>query len=77
MKSSGTLPAGFICNCGKDHPFHVWVYAHWQEPLFLKCDCGREFEFEAGRIYEIITPKGLVKNAKIVPYKTKSSSPAV
>lgn len=32
---------GFICECGKEHKFCSYVYAHWNEGLLLECDCKR------------------------------------
>lgn len=34
-------PDGFICECGKFHPFCGYVAAHWDLPLTHTCDeCG-------------------------------------
>jgi hypothetical protein len=72
MRSSGTLPSGFVCTCGKDFRFSPYVYAHWHILLTAKCDCGREFEIEAGNVYEVVTPEGLVTNDTIIPYTQES-----
>lgn len=36
------LPRGFRCSrCGKWHNFTVWVFDHWDLPIWHECDiCG-------------------------------------
>lgn len=37
------LPKGFTCTqCGKEHEFDAYVYAHWDTLLGHTCDCGAE-----------------------------------
>jgi len=61
MKSSGTLPKGFTCNCGAIHTFPPYVYAHWDIELVMKCPCGRQYGVIHGETFEIVQAKGLVK----------------
>jgi len=31
----------YTCNCGVEHTFSLWVYAHWDIKMTHKCDvCG-------------------------------------
>jgi hypothetical protein len=41
---TGLLPKGFKCECGKQHHFPSYVYAHWKEELFFTCtSCSRTY----------------------------------
>lgn len=42
------LPKGFKCECGKEHEFSVWVYAHWDDVVWNRCECGRQNTIQAG-----------------------------
>lgn len=43
------LPKGFVCRCGKQHRFSLWVYAHFDEQLEFTCpDCGCKFNVWQG-----------------------------
>lgn len=34
-------PKGYTCECGAEHKFPAYVFAHWYEELFHTCDkCG-------------------------------------
>lgn len=45
---------GFRCECGKWHPFGVYVMAHWTTLLLHTCDaCGRKHDVLEG----VATPK--------------------
>jgi|PlaIllAssembly_1097288.scaffolds.fasta_scaffold44816_5 hypothetical protein len=43
------IPTSYICQCGREHPFAVWVFAHWRDLLVHKCGCGRVNQIFAGR----------------------------
>lgn len=55
------LPKGWTCDCGLEHRFHPWVYAHWGIFITGRCGdedgkkgCYREFEFRRGiRLREV------------------------
>lgn len=50
MTGDTDLPKGFTCECGKEHRFSPWAYAHWREVLRMTCDgCGRAYEILRGR----------------------------
>ena len=34
-------PSGYTCECGKDHKFPAYVYAHMDIELTHTCTCGR------------------------------------
>lgn len=42
----------FTCDCGKHYPVSGWLAAHWDDPLQLKCDCGRLWYVQRG-IYRL------------------------
>lgn len=49
----GSLPKGFKCTCGKEHPFVDYVYAHWNIELTTTCDqCGTKWIVRRGLVWE-------------------------
>lgn len=43
------IPTGFTCDaCKRQHKFPTYVYAHWDTPLEVKCECGRVFDLFRG-----------------------------
>lgn len=43
-------PKGYTCECGTEHEFPAYVYAHWREELVHSCDsCGNKHEIFMGR----------------------------
>lgn len=45
----GALPKSYLCPCGVEHEFGLWVYAHWDILLTHECDsCNRINLIEAG-----------------------------
>lgn len=49
--TASDTPSGFTCEvCGKEHPFTVYVFAHWPNPLTTECDkCLSKYTVIAGR----------------------------
>ncbi len=50
------LPRTAKCpHCGrKSAPFHVWVYAHWDEELVGTCEgCGKQHGLRRGIAYAL------------------------
>jgi len=44
------MPKGFTCECGKQHDYPAYVYAHWDVPLVHTCDkCGRQHDVLRGK----------------------------
>lgn len=44
-----TMPKGFKCECGTEHPFSAYVYAHWDIRLSHTCDeCGARHNILGG-----------------------------
>ena len=67
MKSSGTLPKGFTCDCGREHKFPLYVYAHWNILLTMTCEsCSRTYEIQNGVALQIVQAKGMVKCSKSI-----------
>ncbi len=44
------LPKRFTCECGKFHEFSVWVYAHWDNVVWNRCECGRQNTIQCGKV---------------------------
>jgi len=56
--STKPLREGFTCECGKEHKFPTYVYAHWRELLIHTCDvCGAKHEICAGAVNLISSEK--------------------
>lgn len=56
-----TTPKGYKCECGTEHKFPVYVYAHWREELVHACEtCGNKHTIFMGR-------------ATLVPERTKKT----
>lgn len=50
-KPDSGMPKGFKCECGKEHEFGAYVYAHWDIELFHTCDnCGARHEVFQGNV---------------------------
>lgn len=50
--SEAELPKGFTCECGQEHEYSGYVYAHWDIQLVKTCEeCGREYTILRGRAY--------------------------
>jgi len=50
MPKDKNLPKGFKCECGEDHPFDGYVYAHYRMVLAHTCDsCGAKHNICMGR----------------------------
>ena len=44
------LPTGFTCECGENHEFPAYVFAHYDIPLIHMChDCGRKHYILSGK----------------------------
>jgi len=40
---------GFVCSrCDKYHDFSMYVFAHWNQELEHKCDCGARHSIQRG-----------------------------
>ena len=45
-------PAGHKCDCGKEHKWPAYVYAHYHERLTHTCDvCGRKVIVLSGHVF--------------------------
>ena len=45
------LTKGFVCQCGQEHLFPVYVFAHWDDLLVFKCpECSRSYEIVSGTV---------------------------
>ena len=64
MYSSKTLSKGFVCECGKDNKFPLYVYSHWEILLDMTCDCGIKYTILKGTATKVARAKGLVKRDK-------------
>ena len=53
MIEKNDMPKGFKCECGKEHEFTPYVYAHWREILVHTCECGIKHEILAGTVSKI------------------------
>ena len=41
---------GCRCECGADHMFPSYVFAHWEVELIHKCECGRSNVICRGKV---------------------------
>lgn len=41
---------GYMCACGKQHPFDAWALAHQHIELVHACECGRENVLKRGAV---------------------------
>ena len=41
---------GYRCECGADHMFPSYVFAHWEVELIHKCECGRSNVICRGKV---------------------------
>lgn len=49
------LPKGFACECGKEHRFPLYVYAHWSNVLNFTCpDCGATYAIVRGYASRVV-----------------------
>ena len=47
--ASGENPKGFTCECGMEHEYSLYVFAHWYEALVHTCpNCNRKHEILCG-----------------------------
>lgn len=46
--SADKLTKGYTCKCGKFNLFSLWVFAHWDELITHKCECGRTAHIRRG-----------------------------
>lgn len=43
------IPNGFICNCGLNINYPLYVYAHWNNEIFFTCpECKRIYQINRG-----------------------------
>ena len=43
------LAKGFTCECGKEHKYPAYVFAHWRVELVFTCpECQRKYDIYAG-----------------------------
>ena len=43
-------PEGVKCACGEFTPFHVWVYAHWNQRIEFTCPkCKAKYSVLRGK----------------------------
>jgi uncharacterized Zn-finger protein len=47
-------PKGFACQCGKEHVYPPYVFAHWDEQLFFTCPgCAQKYKIIRGRAIKV------------------------
>lgn len=50
--SASDTPKGFTCECGEEHAFNAYVYAHWDIALTHECPkCNRTHTILRGRAF--------------------------
>lgn len=48
----------YACNCGAEHKFPAYVYAHWTEELTHTCDkCGAKYSICRGHAERLTNDK--------------------
>ena len=50
MAKRAPLRKSWTCECGKEHEFPGYVYAHWDVQLVHTCDCGRKHSILGGLV---------------------------
>ena len=54
MQEKKEGPKSFVCTrCGKEHAFALYVFAHWNNELEHKCDCGARHAIQRGRAWSL------------------------
>ena len=54
MKKDSEKAKSFICTrCGKEHEFALYVFAHWNDELEHKCDCGARHAIRKGKSWSL------------------------
>lgn len=49
MQAKKEAPKSFVCSrCGTEHAFALYVFAHWNNELEHKCDCGARHSIQRG-----------------------------
>jgi len=57
------IAKGWTCECGKEHKFGSYVYAHWDMTLLHTCEfCQRKHEVIQGEV--TLVPEEPVKKAR-------------
>jgi|3_EtaG_2_1085321.scaffolds.fasta_scaffold184596_2 hypothetical protein len=49
-----TTPKSYVCECGEEHQFPSYVFAHWGDEIVHTCNkCGQKWEIYEGLVNKV------------------------